>query len=389
MKKVRVGLVGSGFSAVLHAEAYQKVYGLDVKIKAIASVEETVTAFAEKYGIKDIYKDYQEMLKDPEIEVIDICTPPHLHVPMVINALEAGKHVICEKPLTGYFGEKGAAERVGTDVPKSEMYRRILEELDQVRKIVEEKGRLFMYAENFIYASAVKKTVEFLGAKKSKILYIKGEESHSGSHAHHAAYWKYNGGGSFIRQGSHPLSAALYLKQKEAEFRNEQVKLKSVVGDMGVVQSCLKETEKKYIASRPVDVEDLANVILTFDDGTKANIVAGDMVLCGVRNIMEVFTNDGAYLNNIAPNSQLMAYHADERGLEDVYITEKVMNKSGWQPVFVDEEIARGYVGEIQDFMECVATGREPQSGFQLAYDTTRAIYAAYCSAEDGVRVDL
>jgi predicted dehydrogenase len=389
MKQVHVGLVGSGFSATLHAEAYKKIYGLDVEIKAVASVEPTIEAFAEKYGISKIYQDYEEMLKDPDIDVVDICTPPNMHVLMVEKSMMAGKHVICEKPLTGYFGERGSNEMAGTSVPKSKMYQSVLENMDHLRTVVEASGKQFMYAENFIYTPAVVKTLEFLEAKKSKILYIKGEESHSGSHAAHAAYWRYNGGGSFIRQGAHPLSAALYLKRKEAEIRGEQYQLDSVIGDMGVVQRCLSEEEKKYIASRPKDVEDLANVILTFSDGTKANIVAGDMVLCGVRNIMEIFTNDGAYLNNIAPNSHLMAYHADETNLENVYITEKVMNKSGWQPVFVDEEIARGYTGELQDFMECVAYGRKPQSDFSLAYETVKAVYAAYLSAEEGRRVEL
>ena len=46
-------------------------------------------------------------------------------------------------------------------------------------------------------------------------------------------------------------------------------------------------------------------------------------------------------------------------------------------------------MGELQDFMECVATGREPQSGFRLAYDTIQAVYAAYLSDGEGIRVEL
>ena len=136
-------------------------------------------------------------------------------------------------------------------------------------------------------------------------------------------------------------------------------------------------------------VADQATVVLTFRDGTKANIVAGDMILGGVRNLVEVYTNEGSYQPNIAPNNAMMAYHVSEQGLEDVYITEKVETKAGWQNVFVDEEIARGDVGELQDFMECVATGREPQSGFRLAYDTIQAVYAAYLSDGEGIRVEL
>lgn len=389
VKKVSVGVVGSGFAAAIHGDAYQKVFGLEVKLAAVASVEDTVEAFAKRYGIPKIYREYEELLKDPEIDVVDIITPPYLHASMICQALEAGKHVICEKPLTGYFGKPGQEENQVGNTSRREMYEEVVRQMDQLRAVVERSPKLFMYAENFVYAPSVQKTLEFLKAKKSKILYMKGEESHSGSHARHAAYWKYNGGGSLIRQGCHPLSAILYLKYQEAAIRGEEISLKSVTGDMGVVQSCLSDPEKKYILSRPVDVEDQANVVLTFSDGTKANIVAGDMVLGGVRNLVEVFTNEGTYQTNIAPNNQMPVYHVDEEHLEDVYITEKVENKCGWQNPFIDEEAARGYVGELQDFMECVATGRRPQSDFKLAYDSIRAIYGAYWSDGEGVRVEL
>lgn len=389
MKHVAVGIIGSGFAASLHGDSYQKICGLDVKLAAVASVEDTVYAYAEKYNIPKIYKDYKELLKDPEIDVVDIITPPHMHVSMVKEALLAGKNVICEKPLTGYFGVKGEDnERVG-DMDKRLMYEAVMKEMDELRTVVEQSGKLFMYAENFVYAPSIQKTLQFLRAKKSKILYMKGEESHCGSHAHHAAYWKYNGGGALIRQGCHPLSAAIYLKYQEAAARGEEVWVKSVTADMGVTQNCLPEEEKKFILSRPVDVEDQANVIITFSDGTKANIVAGDMILGGVRNLVEVYTNEGSYQPNIAPNNTMQVYHVNEENLDDVYITEKVETKAGWQNVFVDEEIARGYVGELQDFMECVATGREPQSGFRLAYDSIKTIYAAYLSDDEGIRVEL
>ncbi len=389
MKQVSVGIVGSGFAAALHGDAYQKIYGLEAKLAAVASVDDTVCGFAEKYHIPKIYRDLEDMLADPEIDVVDIITPPYLHASMIKRALEAGKHVICEKPLTGYFGEKGADNSQIGKSSKRAMYEKVIREMDELKEAVEKSGKLFMYAENFVYAPSVQKTLEFIRAKKSKILFMKGEESHCGSHAYHAACWQYNGGGSLIRQGCHPLSALIYLKYQEAAARGETVTLKSVTGDMGVTQQCLTEEEKRFIMSRPVDVEDQANVILTFSDGTKANVVAGDMVLGGVRNLVEVYTNEGSYQPNIAPNNAMLAYHVSDEKLEDVYITEKVETKIGWQNVFVDEEIARGYVGELQDFMECVATGRKPQSDFRLAYDSVRAIYGAYWSDEAGAKVWL
>ena len=55
----------------------------------------------------------------------------------------------------------------------------------------------------------------------------------------------------------------------------------------------------------------------------------------------------------------------------------------------MNDEIIRGYMGELQDFMEAVAYDRAPASGFSLAYETTKVIYAAYQSAEEGRRIDF
>ena len=63
--------------------------------------------------------------------------------------------------------------------------------------------------------------------------------------------------------------------------------------------------------------------------------------------------------------------------------------KLGWNKAFVNDEIIRGYMGELQDFMESVVYDRAPASGFSLAYETTKVIYAAYQSAEEGRRIDF
>ena len=85
----------------------------------------------------------------------------------------------------------------------------------------------------------------------------------------------------------------------------------------------------------------------------------------------------------------MSVYAAEEKGLEDVYLTEKSGTRTGWQNVFLDEAVARGYVGELQDFLECVVEDREPKSGFDLADETLRVLYGAYVSAEEGVRFDF
>jgi len=387
--KIRVGLAGCGFVAELHMYAYRRVYGVDVEVKAVAARGDHVVDFAGRHGIANACRSFAELIADREIDVIDICTPPNLHASMIVDAMRAGKHVICEKPFAGYFGRDGDKTPIGTNVPKAVMYERVLEEMDQTVAAVKAAGKLFMYAEDWVYAPAIAKTAEILKATKDKILFMKGDESHSGSHAAHAAQWAMTGGGSLIRMGCHPLSAVLYLKQVEARARAESIHVASVTCDVGNVASCLKPDERAYIKAKPVDVEDWGTLTLTFSDGTKATIFSGDMIMGGVRNLIETYTSGGSLFANITPNNHMMSYQTSEEKLAGVYITEKVDRKTGWQYVCLEEEWTRGYLQEIQDFMECAATGRQPLSDLALAYETIKVNYAGYRAADEGRRVVL
>jgi predicted dehydrogenase len=389
MSRVKVGLIGCGFIAELHMQAYRRVYGVNVEVAAVCARGEHVADFAKRHGIAASHRDYRALIADKTIDVIDICTPPALHGAMIVESLQAGKHVICEKPFAGYFGRPGDPEPIGKQVAKSAMYQRVLEEMDATADVVRRSGRLFMYAEDWIYAPAVTKTVEILKATKDKILFMKGEESHSGSHAAHAAQWAMTGGGSLIRMGCHPLSAVLYLKQVEAKARGEAISVASVICDVGNVAACLRPDERAVLKSNPVDVEDWGTLTVTFSDGTKATVFSGDMIVGGVRNLIETYTSGGALFANITPNTHMMSYQTSEEKLASVYITEKVDRKTGWQYVCLEEEWTRGYLQEIQDFMECAATGRQPLADLALAFETIKVNYAGYWAAEEGRRITL
>jgi len=387
MRKVKVALIGSGFAADLHMNAYRRVYGIEVEVTVVVSPSERAKNFAARHGIGAVSHDFNDVLSDPAIDVVDIATPAALHAKMVVNAMQAGKHVICEKPFTGYFGRPGDKEPVGRMVKKSLMYEAVLEEMATMRKAISASGRLFCYAENWVYAPSVMKTAEFLRATKDKILFMKAEESHSGSHAPHAAHWNMTGGGALIRQGCHPLAAVLHLKRVEARARGETIGLRDIVADVGTLTQDLGERERAYIQAKPVDVEDWGMLSVTFTDGTKATVFAGDMVLGGVRNLIETFTTGGVLFANMAPNSHVVSYQTDDSRLNGVYVTEKVDRKTGWQFVCVEEEGTRGYSGEMQDFMECIAHGREPVADVELAMQTMQAQYAGYWAAEEGRRI--
>ncbi|MCC8967322.1 Gfo/Idh/MocA family oxidoreductase [Bradyrhizobium sp. Pear76] len=389
MAKIRIGLAGCGFVSELHMVAYRRVYGVDVEVRAVAARGDHVVEFARKHAIPNAYRSFAELVADRELDVIDICTPPNLHAAMIVDAMQAGKHVICEKPFSGYFGQPGDKAPIGRHVPKALMYQRVMEEMETTRAAIAKTGKLFMYAEDWIYAPAVTKTAEIVRATGDKILFMKGEESHSGSHAAHAAQWALTGGGSLIRMGCHPLSAVLYLKQVEAKARGETINVASVTCDVGNVTAGLKPEERGYIKANPVDVEDWGTLTATFSDGTKATVFSGDMIMGGVRNLIETYTSGGSLFANITPNTHLTSYQTSEEKLASVYITEKVDRKTGWQYVCLEEEWTRGYLQEIQDFMECVATGRAPLADLALAYETTKVNYAGYWAADEGRRVVL
>jgi predicted dehydrogenase len=386
MQKVGIGLVGAGFVADLHAEAFKRVAGHDVRIVAVAAPPTRRDAFAQRHGIATVYDDLEQLLQDDEVDVVDICTPPSLHVDMVAKVIAAGKHVICEKPLTGFFDvPEGGAD----DVDRKQMYDSVIAEMDRLREVVADSGLVFGYAENYIYAPSVQKSREILEKSGSRITMMIGEESHNGSHAEYSRRWKDSGGGALIRQGCHPLSAMLYLKQVEAKAAGRTVAVESVVADTTAITPTLSDEQRRFLHARPVDVEDVANVILAFDDGTRGVVTATDTIVGGVRNSLQVFTNDSVHLCQISQSDGLRLYHGDASSLDDVYVTEKIDNKGGWQYVLLDELLARGYIGEMQDFIDCVVHGGTPQADFELAYTSMQAIYAAYESAATDRRVRI
>lgn len=389
-KEVCIGVVGGGYAAYLHGNGYEKVNGVPVRLKTVVDVDiRKAEAVRERYGFEVAAADIDAILNDPEIDVVDIVTPPFLHTEMIEKAFKAGKHVICEKPLTGYHGRPGDEKPVGHKVPKARMYEAVMEDLERLRKVVAASDKKFFYAENYVYATPVVKAAEIITKKKSKILFMKGEESLKGSSSPVAGDWEKTGGGTFIRCGTHPLTGILYLKQVEERARGERITIKSVLADTGVTTACLTEHEHRHISARPIDVEDFSNVTITFSDGTKAIVIAADVVMGGSKNYIEVYSNDSVLMCNITPTDILNTYFLDEEGLEDVTISEMLPQKLGWNKAFVSDEVIRGYMGELQDFVETIAYDREPISNFQLAYDTARIIYAAYQSAEEGRRIDF
>jgi len=118
-RPIRVGIVGSRFAAEFHYTAYQRVTGIDVKVVGATSLtKEHREDFAKKREIR-VFNSLEEMI--PEIDVVDVCTPGYAHEEVSITALETGKHVVVEKPFTGYFGPSGDKNFKGNRFSKEKM----------------------------------------------------------------------------------------------------------------------------------------------------------------------------------------------------------------------------------------------------------------------------
>jgi predicted dehydrogenase len=104
MKRLNVGVIGTGFIGPAHIEALRRTGLADVV--ALADVNDAVAkSKAEELSIPDYYGDYKQLIARPDIDVVHVCTPNHLHYKMSKEAMEAGKHVVCEKPLSMNSGE--------------------------------------------------------------------------------------------------------------------------------------------------------------------------------------------------------------------------------------------------------------------------------------------
>lgn len=191
-KKLKVGIIGTG-GIVRFAHLNPGWLAVpDVEIVAACDVNETAARkLAEDFKIPHVFTDFREMLKMEEIDAVDICTPNKVHPPAVIAALEAGKHVLCEKPLA-----------VSTD------------EILQMRAALQKTDRILMTAQHFRFhenAVAIKAWVD-TGAL--------GEVYHSRVNATRRNWLpispgfidpNLSGGGPCMDIGVHALDTALWL----------------------------------------------------------------------------------------------------------------------------------------------------------------------------------
>lgn len=389
MDRVRIGIVGSGYAAGFHTEAYKKVTGVRAEVTGVYSRDSARrTNFAAEKGIPLVFNSLEEMLASPEIDIVDICTPNSSHDQIAIAAARAGKHIIVEKVMTGYFGTGESA--VGA-TSRQTMLEHVAQSVGAIQKEVAQAGVQLCYAENWVYAPSVQKANQML-QNAGPILRLCGEESHGGSHSAFAKEWRTAGGGSLVNKGSHPLGGVLYLKAEEGLRTNGQpIRARRVCAHVANLTKMpsFDAQPQKWIKTGWVDVEDWGIILIEFTDGSVAQVTGADTVLGGIRNTLHIFAANAVILCNLNPNDAMLTYAPDAAVFAGQYLREKAETSVGWQFVSPDEAFAQGYYAEMEDFCTAIATGCTPLSGAMLGGDVALVLYAAYLSAEQGSWVDL
>jgi predicted dehydrogenase len=111
---VGIGLVGTGFMGRAHANAWRQApcffeLGRRPVLRAVAGRRQAVAReFADRWQVERAMADWKSLLRDPAVDLVDVLTPNHLHAPVAIAALQAGRHVACEKPLAGTLDDARA-----------------------------------------------------------------------------------------------------------------------------------------------------------------------------------------------------------------------------------------------------------------------------------------
>lgn len=336
MTPLRVAMLGTGFIAEFRSQAYARTPGAEV-VAILGRDPARTRALADRLGIPHAATSYDELFRGPELDVVDICLPNHLHLEAAERCAAERKHLICEKPL----GRTAAEARA-------------------MLAAAESAGVIHCYGENWRYApDFVEIEARIRAGVIGKPLWLRGREGHFGPHTP----WFYDkqlaGGGALLDMGCHVIGTFLQLVGK----RTREV-------------FCTAET-----LHHDTDCEDNALGIMRFEDGTVGQVEASWTVRGGMAVTLEVWGDEGLLVfdrSALAQPIKIFARHAT-----DAYLMEKAESDRGWLFPMVEEYRRYGYQGEIEHFLDAIRAGREPSCTFRDGVEVNEVIDAMYASARE------
>ena len=189
--KIGVGIIGTGSISRAHAQAYLKLPE-QVQLVAVADIsEERAREAAKQWGVERVFEDYRDLLELEEIEAISVCTPGQAHCEPTVAALQAGKHVLVEKPMAATAAESWRmvqAARASNKILMVEMKWRFMPQILAARQAIERGDVGGLY-----YAEAIGWQHRGIPLRES---FIRREVA---------------GGGALMDNGVYTLDAVLYM----------------------------------------------------------------------------------------------------------------------------------------------------------------------------------
>jgi predicted dehydrogenase len=359
-RKIKFGIVGCGAIGPTHAGALRQMH--DVELVAVADLKpDRAQAVADKFSVPKIYHDQQQLLNDPDIDVVCLCTPSGMHGDGAIAAMQAGKHVIVEKPMEI---STAACDRM---IDAQKKTGRLLSIISQHRfdaasllvKDMIQSGKLG----RIILATA---DVKWYRTQK---YYDEGDWRGT---------WALDGGGAVMNQGIHTLDLLQWF-----------------VGD---VESISAHT--RTAAHERIEVEDTAVASIAFKNGAIGTYVASTAVYDGLPVRIDVFGTEGSAIlegdrlkqiklkNGETCHGEQAAHHAVRVASGG---TASVADHATNRPATEKEGAVWGdaHRAQFEDVVRALRSSGKPLIDGPAGRAPVRIIEALYRSARTGINAKL
>lgn len=318
MSTIKVGLMGGGGIADAHIRGY-RAYADAIKVTAVADVaDETARGRAAELDAA-AYTDFRQMILEAELDAVDICLPHYLHAEAIVAAAQAGKHILCEKPLC-----------------------LTVEQADQVRQAVSAASVTLMCAHNQLHLPAVAKAKELLDQGVLGTVYeVRTTDSFYNDFHPESMGWRgsvvTSGGGELMDTGYHPTYLMLHF-----------------AGGSPMEATALLSRHRLSF----MEGEDSAQVLVRFDNG-----VVGQLVT--------------SWAYDPPPGTERFSIVGDSGTLRSDGIS-LTLTRRGSSSETYDFAVVDTYALEIGHFADCLRTGRRPLHTEKEGIDVLCLILAAY-----------
>jgi len=335
---VALGLLGSGFVADFYMDGLRDVPGTRVVANQSRSAERA-GEFGKRHDIPRQYSDAAELCRDEEVEIVVVGLPNHLHLEAIRAAAEAGKAIVCTKPLA-----------------------RSADEAAEILRIVRAAGVMHGYAETEVFSPNVMEARRMIeqGAI-GDVISVRAREAHSGPHADHFWDAETAGGGALLDMGCHTIEAARYLFGKDVAMTEAFA--------WGATLSHGDRTTG----------EDNAVALIKFANGG-ISITEASWSAKGGMELRNEIVGSGGRLVTDSTATPVHGFITNPAG----YLMEKADADTGWVYPIPDEARVYGYTEEMRHFVECFRNGTEPRETFADGYIVNCALDACYRSMKSG-----